>query len=187
MSNTSRFEQHVTVGRLDSFGDHRGWRTCRPRNGCANARTSGTVGALAVTARATRPDARRGEPPFGRVQGYTDCSSEKPPCEPEGRPPSRYLLARVTLYEMLTASFWLFSPSARSRQSQATTKGVSRLVLTAWRPDCEGRHPRSRIQKKCRARSPGRTTLARRARMTAVLLNMVAREGIDRTCCTPNY
>ncbi len=27
-----RFMQHVTITRSDSFGDHRGWRTCRLRN-----------------------------------------------------------------------------------------------------------------------------------------------------------
>ena len=32
MSNTSRFDQHVTVTRSDSYRDHRGWRTCRLRN-----------------------------------------------------------------------------------------------------------------------------------------------------------
>ena len=32
MPNTSRFDQHVHVTRLDSYGDHRGWRTCRSRN-----------------------------------------------------------------------------------------------------------------------------------------------------------
>jgi hypothetical protein len=32
MPNTSRFDQHVHVTRLDSCGDHRGWRTCRSRN-----------------------------------------------------------------------------------------------------------------------------------------------------------
>ena len=29
MPNTSRFDQHVHVTRSDSYGDHRGWRTCR--------------------------------------------------------------------------------------------------------------------------------------------------------------
>ena len=32
MSNPSRFDQHVTVTRLDSHRDPRGRRTCRPRN-----------------------------------------------------------------------------------------------------------------------------------------------------------
>jgi len=32
MSSTSRLDPHVTVTRLDSCGDHRGWRTCRSRN-----------------------------------------------------------------------------------------------------------------------------------------------------------
>ncbi len=32
MSSTSKLDPHVTVTRLDSYGDHRGWRTCRSRN-----------------------------------------------------------------------------------------------------------------------------------------------------------
>jgi hypothetical protein len=47
MSSTLRFEQHVTVTRLDSFGDLAGGETVGRGTGCANARTSGSVGALA--------------------------------------------------------------------------------------------------------------------------------------------
>ena len=32
MSGTSRLDQHVTVTRPDSLGDHRGWRICRSKN-----------------------------------------------------------------------------------------------------------------------------------------------------------